>query len=168
MKSTYNEEPAEGFAGEDRPERVKDRRFGDMRPVLWWLAIALLVIALGVCVMVSEGKVEHDCSLDIALVGADVTLIVHEAYQVYKDGDMVRWEEIKQFLIDLRGGYGGQYVGTYDIGGSWVLVSRIPNGYYVQIGDDWTVGDDGQLHSPRCDLIVPSLPGVFQEIAPVF
>lgn len=139
----------------------KEKRNMTTRFVWKCLAIAIAVVVIGSIVMISEAKVEHDCSLEgIELVGIDVTPIVYEAYSVFKDGDFVRWKEIRSTLMNLTGG-AGRYIGVYDVGGSWVLISRVPNGYYIQIGDDWGIGNDNQLHSPRCIMIVEDLPERF-------
>lgn len=122
--------------------------------------LLLLVSIFGIVIGTSSAQVavipEDHCQLSLPVLGEDVTPLVYEAYEVYQTNPDRHAEIRKTILVKL--GQQVDYYGLHAVGGSWVFISEWTNGYYLQIGDDWTVGEDGQLHSPRCVMIAPLLP----------
>lgn len=105
------------------------------------------------------GESANGCSqLGMPMSGTvDLTDVLLESYIV--DRDSQRWQELD--AIFNSGGFSlyydrqGSESGFYNINGNWAVIDRVVVGYRVWSGKNWTIGTDGQLHSPTCYLIIP-------------
>lgn len=142
------------------------KKYDDMDAPVWGTVLALL-IAVFFIVVGGLVEAEEDSQLDgtdmsvpygddCPYEGIDLTDLLYEAYDVY-DVDMARWGEIAREMWRVIGAP-VRYVGTYADDGYWVIVSEGRNGYYLQTGDDWTRGIDGQLHGVLCAVLVDEIP----------
>lgn len=154
---------------EKKPPYGKIDRFGRWvyaPPIsLGFVVQAVIIMAIGILVLATVFKVdasdlESGCNaLPFSVAdGIDLSDVVMESYSVPYQG--VRWNEIAQLVADAHGNDFKGGTKFYNFDGMWGVVNKFETDVYrIWAGEDWTVGNDNQLHftkeAPSCYIVVP-------------
>jgi hypothetical protein len=125
-----------------------------------WLPLYMILVVVGVIAIVAEAQLEQaQCyQFPPAWVYEDITDEYTLIYDLWYSGI----EENKSEALRRVADYNAiRHIGRYEVEGYWLevfLSENIDNGddnreFLVYIGDDWTIGDDGALHSP-CSIVI--------------
>lgn len=126
------------------------------------LAIAIATLLLffnGITIRAQDDS----CHFPLPLTGIDITRDYYEAarngqrvgitQRVYGYTSVTSYHTEYPSFQAMQVRLDGQeleFIGLFDVYDYWTLIWRTEFGYRLIAGDDWTVGDDFQLHSPSC------------------